>query len=391
MIAENHGNISDYTLSEVKYVYIASSSGMTLIPYESNRCKKIIAKQNSQKDKNGKMMYVKPSQLTVGHAYATSDVFAAKYQHNFYSGTYIFAGRQDMYSISLIRTALSNHQYPDIAHFMKNNTSFYERSQPTYKNAYIFFLAAPKTKLLNNFTFAQSIVVVDSPSKLFCKEVPVDADWKWINQPDKPLNIDTIKDFMDSNPYFTKIDMQRSFNNLEYEELSINNFGRIAAELNHDNFYKDGGFDFDTTVIPYPCNYNYIGYDDFYGILSSRFSSAFRMSAENRSYGYSGFLPTCKILADESKVRNFPISNIRLQMTPISDRGRSFFTQPPADTSRNKTLGQMYDEFKPIVPKIYLENGRQLDQMFFSLICSSWIEGYEDVNHKKWSKNHADN
>ena len=388
MIDENNGNISDYALTDVKYVYISSSSGMTLIPYESDRCQQIIAKQNACKDENGKVVSIKPSQLEVGHAYVTSDVFEAKYK-GLVSGTYIFAGRQDTYSLSLIRTALSENQYPkDIDSFIKNNSSYFEHGEKTHKNAYVFFLAVPKATLGNGYgrTFRDSIIVLDSPSKLFAKEVPVDADWKWWNQPDKPLNITTIKEFMDSNPYFTKIDLDRSFSHLEYEELSVKNFCRIAASLNYDNLYHDNGCDFETTVIPYP--FTYTGHDDSdNGILSSKFSMGFRMSIASR-YGYTGSLPSCKILKDENTAGSFRLTGDGLIFTAIvTDYYRPLST---TETCRNQTISDVYDKFKPIVPKIYLENGRQLDQLFFSTICNAWLNGYENINKNSWfSSNHS--
>ena len=94
----------------------------------------------------------------------------------------------------------------------------------------------------------EMIFVVDSPSKLFCKEAEINSKWKFPIDKTSPMNIKTINDFMSSSPYFTKIDLDRLFTRYALKPMSFRDFARAVLATNSSNFYHDKGLDKDITI-----------------------------------------------------------------------------------------------------------------------------------------------
>ena len=377
MIEENDGDMTNFELTKVKYVYIAAKDGITLIPYDSKRCQDIL-KAQAEASANGKPIYVKPSQFEVGHAYLTSDCFTTKYFKN-PAGIYIYAGRHDTYSPQVIHHALANCKYPEyLADFKKNHNSWSAEGEACYEKGYVFFLAQSNGKKISELSLDEMILIVDSPSKLFCKEVEIDSKWKFPIDKTSPMNIKTINDFMSSCPYFTKIDLNRLFTQYALKPMSFRNFARAVIATNSSNFYRDKGLDKDTTIKPYPFTYG--NYNNIC-LLSLKYSILGKLSSD--AYYSSSTFPTQVEMKDLDALSKRKIHTLVKLIRSSEDNNSSRYYWRESGhalcTFNDSTIGAMYDAIKPIMPTIFLENGKQLDDMYFSYIADAWKSGLEDI------------
>ena len=371
MIEENNGNISNYELNEVKYVYIASSSGMTLIPYESAQCKNILAKQSAHKNETGKTVYVKPSAFKVGHAYATSDFFTTRLAGHS-TGIYIFAGRHSTYSPGIINSAIECGYPEDLTDTIKQQYGWTSQGEPCYDNAYVFFLAKSTSKFTVE-KLEDIILVTNSPSKLFFEEVPVNKSWTWLLDSSKPLTIDSINDFMQRCPYFSQIDFKRLDNECQLSAMSIKEFARILLRFNSENIYRHvSGMDF--PLCPYPFTYrNYFRENQY--IISARYNEITPLSVSSR-YSWSSNIPSIAKL----KALNSLVS------TKIDETLSDGHIQ-----HNNFTIMDLYTKIMPMTFKLYFANGNEVDPAYYPCLGKDLYDKVAKSPAFKKSRSAVDN